>query len=129
MTDFAVPNRAPGKCAKCSGTGRYRWAGATVNGVWQGKEGPCHSCRGTGHQDRTPDCPQPLLQPAQGGLAMRRQRECNCGSGLSRYQLIDARGIFCTYVCERCEAAQRAKYRPDIFTDPAYSADEPIEED
>jgi DnaJ-class molecular chaperone len=51
VTDFAVPNSTPGKCAKCSGSGVYRWAGAMVNGVWRGQEGPCHSCRGTGRQD------------------------------------------------------------------------------
>jgi DnaJ-class molecular chaperone len=53
MTDFAVPNAKPGKCAKCRGTGVYRWGGGTVNGVFRGKEGPCHSCRGTGYQDHT----------------------------------------------------------------------------
>ncbi len=53
MTDFSVPNTKPGKCAKCNGSGKYRWAGHTENGVWKGKEGPCHSCRGTGQQDWT----------------------------------------------------------------------------
>jgi DnaJ-class molecular chaperone len=52
MYDFAVPNCQPGKCEKCSGSGLYRWGGAMVNGQWQGKEGPCHSCRGTGQQTR-----------------------------------------------------------------------------
>ena len=28
-----------------------------------------------------------------------------------RYALYDARGIFCAYVCEHCEDAQRSKYR------------------
>ena len=28
---------------------------------------------------------------------------CFCGSGLERRALIDARGIFCTYVCDKCE--------------------------
>ncbi len=50
MTDFAVANERPGDCAKCSGTGRYRWGGATVNGQWRGHEGDCHSCKGTGRQ-------------------------------------------------------------------------------
>ena len=50
MYDFSVPNSKPGQCAKCRGTGEYRWAGAMVNGVWKGKSGPCHSCGGTGHQ-------------------------------------------------------------------------------
>ncbi len=46
-----------------------------------------------------------------------------------RRPLVDARGIFCTYVCDRCEHAKRAMYRPEIFTDSHYWADEPIEED
>lgn len=58
---------------------------------------------------------------------MARQRECNCGSGLMRYALYDARGIFCTYVCEHCEAKAKARYRPEIFTRPDYAAEEPIE--
>jgi hypothetical protein len=52
MSDFSVPNASPGRCCKCSGSGIYRWAGATVNGVWRGKEGVCHSCQGTGFQDK-----------------------------------------------------------------------------
>jgi hypothetical protein len=54
---------------------------------------------------------------------------CSCGSGEVRRELRDARGIFCTYVCDRCERQQRAKYRPDIFTDANYWTDEPVEED
>jgi hypothetical protein len=56
-------------------------------------------------------------------------KTCPCGSGEPRYILYDARGIGCGYVCEKCEAKARAKYRPDIFTDSQYWADEPIEED
>jgi len=54
---------------------------------------------------------------------------CNCGSGLARHELTDARGIFCAYVCSTCESKVRARYRPDIFTDSNYWHDEPIEED
>jgi hypothetical protein len=54
-------------------------------------------------------------------------RECTCGSGLERYALNDARGIFCTYVCDQCKAQRRHEFRDDIFTDPGYQADEPIE--
>jgi DnaJ-class molecular chaperone len=50
MYDLAQPNDRPGRCAKCGGTGEYRW-GATVNGRSE-KAGPCFSCRGTGRQDR-----------------------------------------------------------------------------
>ena len=47
---------------------------------------------------------------------------CNCESGLERYELVDASGIFCGYVCERCEGAKRAKYDPRIFSE-FYDAD------
>jgi hypothetical protein len=43
--------------------------------------------------------------------------------------LYDARGIFCAYVCDQCEEKVRSHYRTDIFTDPNYSTDEPIDED
>ena len=48
MYDLSVPNEKPGTCAKCRGTGEYRW-GACVNGRMT-NVGPCHSCRGTGQQ-------------------------------------------------------------------------------
>jgi len=54
---------------------------------------------------------------------------CRCGSGLRRYELRDARGIFCTYVCQKCEAEKRRGYRPDIFTNSNYWTDEPVEGD
>lgn len=46
-----------------------------------------------------------------------------------RHPLTDARGIFCCYVCDTCEADKRLRYRADIFTDGDYWTDEPIEED
>ena len=54
---------------------------------------------------------------------------CPCGSGLYRYELADARGIFCGFVCEKCEEEKKKKFRADIFDDPQYWADEPIDED
>lgn len=51
-------------------------------------------------------------------------KPCNCGSGKPRYELVDAAGIFCTFVCEKCEAEKRKKYNPKIFSD-WYDADEP----
>jgi hypothetical protein len=48
--DFAVPNDKPGVCAKCRGRGIYYFGGAVINGVFQGKSGPCFSCGGTGRQ-------------------------------------------------------------------------------
>jgi hypothetical protein len=47
---------------------------------------------------------------------------------LHRRELKDARGIFCTFVCDRCEAKKRQAFRPDIFTNPDYWTTEPIEE-
>jgi len=53
---------------------------------------------------------------------------CGCGSGKPRRELADARGIFCTFVCDACERRRMAEFRPEIFADPSYEADEPIEE-
>ena len=54
---------------------------------------------------------------------------CHCGSGLPSRELLDARGIYCSRVCDECEQRVRQQFRPDIFTDSNYWADEPIEED
>ena len=54
---------------------------------------------------------------------------CRCGSGRERHPLLDARGIFCTYVCGKCETRERRRYRPEIFYDSDYYVDEPIEPD
>jgi hypothetical protein len=54
---------------------------------------------------------------------------CACGSLLPRRELADARGIFCAYVCDECEAEKRAAFRSDIFTDPHYPTIEDIEDD
>lgn len=59
----------------------------------------------------------------------RRAGECSCGSGNLRYDLTDARGIFCRYVCEDCEDKYRQTYRADVMDDPNYECDEPIEDD
>lgn len=56
-------------------------------------------------------------------------KTCTCGSGEPRRELIDARGIFCAFVCDDCAREKRARYRPEIFSDGAYEADEPIEEE
>ena len=55
-------------------------------------------------------------------------RLCMCGSGLYKEPLHDARGIFCTYVCDKCIDEKKSKYRTDIFEDSNYWADEDIEE-
>jgi hypothetical protein len=56
-------------------------------------------------------------------------RPCPCGSGKSSWWLHDARGFECARVCPDCEEATRRKYRPAIFTDANYEADEPFDED
>jgi hypothetical protein len=58
-----------------------------------------------------------------------RDRSCSCGSGLSKRAAYDARGIFLTYVCDRCEGERLAGYRPEVLSDAAYEADEPIDGD
>ena len=52
-----------------------------------------------------------------------------CDSGKPRFELQDARGISCGYVCEDCVDEVKAKYRPEIFDDPCYYSDEPIDDD
>jgi hypothetical protein len=44
---------------------------------------------------------------------------CRCESGLERYELTDAAGIFCAYVCENCEAEEKKKWNPQIFRSPS----------
>lgn len=48
--DFSVPNEKPGQCAKCRGSGVYRW-GAVTNGK-AANSGRCNACKGTGAQTR-----------------------------------------------------------------------------
>lgn len=47
----------------------------------------------------------------------------------TRRPLHDARGIFCGYFCARCEREVTRSFRAEIFSNPAYYADEPIDED
>jgi len=56
-------------------------------------------------------------------------KACPCGSGEYKYELVDARGIFCAYVCSKCEDEKRKKYRIEIFEDPNYQCDEQVEAD
>ena len=55
------------------------------------------------------------------------ERPCACGSGEFPVAVHDARGIFVTYACSGCRKDRLAGYRDDIFTDPNYECDEPIE--
>jgi hypothetical protein len=43
------------------------------------------------------------------------------------FYLYDARGIYVAKVCDYCEKEVKSKYRPEIFDDGGYEADEPIE--
>ncbi len=56
-------------------------------------------------------------------------RECPCGSGEYPVELYDARGIYAGKVCSKCEREKRAQFRPEIFTDPNYECDEPIDDE
>jgi len=56
-------------------------------------------------------------------------RLCPCGSGEYPADLYDARGIYCCKVCDKCREEKMARYRPEIFEDSDYEADEPIEPD
>ncbi|MES2295370.1 MAG: hypothetical protein V4527_18890 [Pseudomonadota bacterium] len=42
-------------------------------------------------------------------------KPCPCGSNHPRYELRDAAGIFCAFVCVACEAEKRRHYDPSIF--------------
>lgn len=59
---------------------------------------------------------------------------CDTAEGMDYHQANrsarkDARGIFLTYTCPRCEREKLAGYRPDVLTDPGYWHDEPLEAD
>ncbi len=49
---------------------------------------------------------------------------CTCGSGLPRYELCDAAGIFCAFVCEKCVGEKRKGFNPRIFAE-WYDPDKP----
>lgn len=55
--------------------------------------------------------------------------ECMCGSGLQQQRHYDARGIYLCAACDKCWPEKRAKYRPDVLTDPNYWTTEDIEDD
>ena len=46
-----------------------------------------------------------------------------------RRELKDARGIFCGFVCDKCEAEKRSHFRPEIFADSQYECCEMIDEE
>jgi hypothetical protein len=56
-------------------------------------------------------------------------RPCPCGSGLESRWQFDARGIELCRTCRKCHKAKMMRYRPEVLSDPNYSADEPIDGD
>ena len=52
-----------------------------------------------------------------------------CDSGLYHEEVYDARGIYVGKVCEKCKEETLGGYRPEIFNDPSYAVDEPIDEE
>lgn len=54
---------------------------------------------------------------------------CFCGSGQTPRPAFDARGIFLTNVCDRCERDKLGEFRPEVLTDPNYWHDELIDGD
>jgi hypothetical protein len=45
-------------------------------------------------------------------------KTCPCGSGLPRRELKDARGIFCTFVCDKCEAEKKRGFPHSCCSSP-----------
>ena len=60
---------------------------------------------------------------------MTYPQQCPCGSGEFPEAVHDARGIFVSYVCDRCRKEKLSGYKPEIFDNPSYYFGEPIEED
>lgn len=56
-------------------------------------------------------------------------KECDCGSKQERYPLVDARGIFCAFVCDACINKKRSEFRADIFTNSQYLTTEPVDDE
>jgi hypothetical protein len=56
------------------------------------------------------------------GLELMSPNLCFCSSNPTRRPVRDARGIFCTYVCDTCETEKLARFKLEIFTDPDYDA-------
>lgn len=56
-------------------------------------------------------------------------QNCPCGSGEFPESVSDARGIFVAYVCDKCRTEKLGKYRPEIFSNSRYEADEQFDED
>ena len=49
---------------------------------------------------------------------------CQCDSGEPWWHLYDASAIYVARVCDVCVESVKARYRPEIFSDPGYETDE-----
>lgn len=58
---------------------------------------------------------------------MNQSNVCNCGSGEEARWVNDARGIPVVKACDACRDEKIKGYRPEIFDNPNYEADENIE--
>jgi hypothetical protein len=47
----------------------------------------------------------------------------------NREAIYDARGIFLTYVCDKCRKEKLSGFRADVLDDPNYWHDEPIDDE
>ena len=56
-------------------------------------------------------------------------RPCGCGSGKYPYEVTDARGIFCCFACDDCRRDKTRHFRQEIFSNPNYETDEPVDGD
>jgi len=53
-----------------------------------------------------------------------KYHQCERSESWAEY---DARGIYLTRVCEKCQKEKLAGFRQEVLTDSQYEADEPIE--
>ena len=54
---------------------------------------------------------------------------CPCGSGEYAEDLYDAKGIYCCKVCDKCRKEKMRGFRAEIFDNPGYETDEPVDPD
>ena len=55
-------------------------------------------------------------------------QRCSCGSGEWNRVVHDARGIYLTKVCDKCERDKLKAYRPEVLASINYDHNEDIEE-
>ena len=55
--------------------------------------------------------------------------KCTCGSNAQAENVYDMRGIYVARVCDECREEKLSCFRQDIFEDPDYWHDEPLDEE